>query len=200
MGPSQVIGSDRIPMPGLTTKVGSLLKRKRAKRKRAKELAKVKKCVKSAMETAFPGEQVAIKISPIMKGSYFAIVIGAGQRNAVGRRLLGGPLNNTKLDGKQPGWYGCEIKYLAIVSLGLGRCSKNGSGDLCEPQMAASLLLWMATDGKTTAGYKKWTRLNNNAKTCARADTALRLALTKYRLGIISSGRLKWYQNAFKLQ
>jgi len=192
MGPMQIMGSGRIAMPGFT--------RGSSKRKwtQVEELAKVNKCVKSAMETAFPGEQVAINIASIIAGGkVFAIVIGAGQRNAVGRRLLGGPLNNTKLDGKQPGWYGCEIKYLAIVSLGHGRCSKNGSGDLCEPQMAASLLLWMATGPNNE---QKWTRPNNNAKICARVDTALRLALTKYRLEIISSGRLKWYQNAFKLQ
>ena len=205
MGPRQTRFSGRITMPGrVDPKLAKL------------ELAQVNKFVKSAMETAFPGEEVATNISSVKTSyrNYFAIVIGAGQRNAAGRRLLGGPGNNVKLNGKHLGSYGCEVKYQAMISLGRGsnRCSNNArGGHLCEPEMAASLHLWMVAASTMARARspmaemvllsgEKLYRPNNTATTCARVDAALRLALAKYRLDIKASGRLKVYQDATKLE
>ena len=199
LGPMDLTGSGRIPMPS----AGHASVNARV------EVAQLEKYVKSALETTFPGEQVATNISSadvgIRHGNHFAIVIGAGQRNVVGRRLLGGPFqNNTGLNQKLPGWYGCEVKYLAMVSVSPAqpRCVKNDrGGDLCEPKMAGSLLLWMESDPTDqSVSMSKLYRPNNNAATCARVDTAVRLALTKYRFELSASERLNEYQKAAQLK
>ena len=191
LGATQTALSGRISMPG------NVSVRARV------EVARLKTEVKSALETAFPGEQVATNISSAdvrhYHGNHFAIVIGAGQRNAVGRRLLGGPFqNNSELNQKQPGWYGCEVKYLAMVSVSPAqpRCMRNDrGGHLCEPQIAGSLVLWMRSQPKPNPLNMLY-RPNNNVATCARVDTAVRLALTKYRFQLSAPERMSTYRKA----
>ena len=225
IGPMQTSQSGRITMPG----AGKYLVYQNA------EVAHLKRYVTSALETSFPGEQLTTNIASADKGNHFAVVIGAGQRNSVSRRLLGGgPVqNNTELDGKQPGWYECEVKYLALISIAPAqpRCLKNARGaDLCEPKMSASLHLWMESQtvidaehkvrrrrrskpivlpngttiipdyskmfslGAQSVSWGKLMRPKNNAATCAKVDTALRLALTEYRFELSVSARMKMYQ------
>ena len=124
------------------------------------------------------------------------------------------------LGGKPPGWYDCEVKYLTIISLapGMPRCKSNGRGKpkLCEPDLAASLLLWMSksttrmaqtmapngTSQKHWDIFSKYMRnddklaRNNKPKTCARVDTAIRMGIATYKLKLRGSKRFKRYKKS----
>ena len=105
-----------------------------------------------------------------------------GQRAPTSRRLPGGFDHNSKLDGKKPGWHECEVKYQATVSTMKNPSTPQG-GELCEPEIAASLTPWMSKH-RMEHHLKKLVRRNNNNQICAQVDTALRKGLAAYRFGL----------------
>jgi hypothetical protein len=171
-----------------------------------KEVAEIKKEVRSALEKYFPPEQVLVKVekAAVSKkpSNHFVIVVGAGHQNAAGRRLLGGTfLNHHKLAQKPPGWYECEVKYISLISIAPGkpRCKSNGRGKpkLCEPDLAASLQLLMhKSPSKLLVAWGYLDRPNNKPRTCARVDTAVRLGIAKYRFKLRGSKRFERYKKS----
>jgi len=165
---------------------------------RPEELTELKRKVNASLIAAFPGKQLALNVEGV--GPMGIIVIGVGQRATTNRRMLGGFSDNSNLDGKAPGWHECEVKYLVTVSImknaSTPQCVKNNrGGELCEPEMTASLTPWMLTEevklkrnpwtGQMVASVsKKLFRPNNNNQTCAQVDTALRKGLAAYRFGL----------------
>jgi len=161
---------------------------------RPEEVTQLKQHVHTSLVAAFPGKPVALRVSRQTGSATVAllIVIGVGQRAKTGRRLLGNSSLNSNLDGKAPGWYECEVKYRATVSImknpSTPQCVNNTKGgELCEPEMAASLTLWMRTKEEEEEEKKKLKKMfwpNNNQQTCAQVDTALRKGLAAYRFGL----------------
>ena len=174
---------------------------RRAESHNPKEVTELKQHVHASLVAAFPGKQLALHADG--EGSSFWIVIGVGQRATTSRRLLGGGsfTDNANLDGKAPGSHECEVKYMVAVSTmknpSTPQCVKNiKGGELCEPEIAASLTPWMQTkeeqekeasctgDVISCPKFSKLFRPNNNQQTCAHVDTALRKGLAAYRFSL----------------
>jgi len=161
--------------------------------RKPEEVTELKQHVHASLVAAFPGKLLALHVDGAA-GSFW-IVIGVGQRATTSRRLLGGGsfTDNANLDGKAPGSHECEVKYMAVVSTmknaSMPQCVKNiKGGELCEPEIAASLTPWMHTKEEHEKQHlmysKKLFRPNNNIQTCAHVDTALRKGLAAYRFGL----------------
>jgi len=137
------------------------------------QLQKIKNEVRSRVDSGFPNAQRSVQVyqSPI--------VFHGGTKDP-------GIFIEVSISGQ------CEYKYWAIVTRMKGsqpHCQNNGqSGNLCEPLLASTLLLWMSDSSPCSESdwcrkHKRWYRPNNanNPASCKKLDIAVRQGITAYR-------------------